>query len=106
MSLNIKNKNSSDRPSINEAPEGMTGPGYEHSSPIYANIRVAAGFLLMTLGTAAMYIGMVGLKPVALEFGITRSLGALPYALFMVVTELVGLYLVALLINLGLSYLY
>ena len=84
MSLNIKNKNSSVRPSINKAPEGMTGPGYEHSSPIYANIRVAAGFLLMTLGTAAMYIGMVGLKPVALEFGITRSLGALPYALFMV----------------------
>jgi MFS family permease len=84
MNLPVINKNKSSSLTIQKAKEGKSGPGFEHSSPIYANVRVVAGFLLMTLGTATMYIGMVGLKPVAMEFGITRSLGTLPYALFMI----------------------
>jgi len=69
---------------VKAAREGMTGPGVEHGSPTYAIVRLVAGLLLMTVGTASMYVGMVGLKPVAMEFGISRSLGSLPYTLFMV----------------------
>ena len=67
-----------------QAIEGATGPGLKHGSPTYAIIRMIAGLLLMTVGTASMYVGMVGLKPIALEFEASRSLGSVPYALFMV----------------------
>ena len=56
----------------------------EPATRIYPIIRLLASFLLMTVGTVAMYVGIVALKPIATEFGISRSIGSLPYALFMI----------------------
>ncbi len=50
----------------------------------YAIIRLIASLALMTVGSVAMYVGVVGLKPIAAEFGISRGIGSLPYALFMI----------------------
>ena len=75
------------------AREGMGGPGFEHGTPIYALVRITAGFLLMTIGTASMYVAMVGLKTVALEFDVGRSIASLPYSLFMVGYGLGGILL-------------
>ena len=50
---------------------------------IYPIIRLIAALLLMTMGGAAMYATIVVLKPVAAEFAVSRGVGSLPYALFM-----------------------
>ena len=47
---------------------------------IYPIIRLLASLGLMTIGMVAMYIGVVSLKPISTEFGITRGIGSLPYA--------------------------
>ena len=49
----------------------------------YVVVRLMASLGLMTVGTVGMYVGIVGLKPIAAEFGISRGGGSLPYALFM-----------------------
>ncbi len=49
----------------------------------YAIVRLFASLGLMTVGIVAMYVGVVALKPIADEFGISRGVGSLPYALFM-----------------------
>ena len=68
-------------------------PMTDHSPPpsdgaptagTYAIVRLMASLGLMTIGIVAMYVGVVGLKPIAAEFGISRGIGSLPYALFMV----------------------
>ncbi len=46
----------------------------------YAYVRLAASLTLMTIGTVGMYAVIVALKPIALEFGATRSAAALAYA--------------------------
>ena len=51
---------------------------------IYPIIRLFASLGLTTISIVAMYIGVVGLKPIATEFGITRGIGSLPYAFFMI----------------------
>jgi MFS family permease len=53
------------------------------STNTYAIVRLFASLGLMTVGTVGMYVGIVGLKPIAAEFGISRGVGSLPYALFM-----------------------
>ena len=50
----------------------------------YVVVRLLASLALMTVGTVGMYVGIVGLKPIAAEFGISRGVGSLPYALFMI----------------------
>jgi MFS family permease len=50
----------------------------------YAILRLMASLGLMTIGIVAMYVGVVGLKPISAEFDISRGIGSLPYALFMV----------------------
>ena len=60
-------------------------PSSENSGTrIYPIIRLSASLGLTTIGIVAMYIGVVGLKPIATEFGITRGIGSLPYAFFMI----------------------
>jgi MFS family permease len=58
--------------------------GAAPNASVYPIIRLFASLGLMTVGTVSMYIGIVGLKPIAAEFGISRGMGSLPYALFMV----------------------
>jgi MFS family permease len=53
------------------------------SGGVYPIIRLFASLGLMTVGSVGMYVGIVGLKPIAAEFGISRGVGSLPYALFM-----------------------
>jgi MFS family permease len=50
----------------------------------YAWARVAASLALLAVGSSGMYMVIVALKPVALEFGVSRSAASLPYALTMV----------------------
>ena len=54
------------------------------SAGSYAIIRLIASLSLMIVGSVAMYVGVVGLKPIAAEFNISRGIGSLPYALFMI----------------------
>jgi MFS family permease len=53
------------------------------SAGAYVAFRLIVSLVLMTVGTVGMYVGIVGLKPIAAEFGISRGVGSLPYALFM-----------------------
>ncbi|MBL6952140.1 MAG: MFS transporter [Alphaproteobacteria bacterium] len=50
----------------------------------YAYVRLAASLTLMTMGTVGMYAIVVALKPIALEFGASRSSASLAYAATMV----------------------
>ena len=59
-------------------PAAGTPPG-----GVYPIVRLFASLGLMTMGMVGMYVGVVGLKPIAAEFGISRGVGSLPYALFM-----------------------
>jgi len=50
----------------------------------YRLLRLIAALLFMTVGGSAMYGVIVTLKPVGLEFGVSRGLASLPYMWFMV----------------------
>lgn len=50
---------------------------------LYPLVRVAAALALLTSGGTAMYLAIVALKPVALEFGASRAAASLPYTVFM-----------------------
>ncbi|MDE0944833.1 MAG: MFS transporter [Alphaproteobacteria bacterium] len=52
--------------------------------PIYAYIRLAASLTVMTMGTVGMYAIVVALKPIAAEFGATRSDASMAYAVTMI----------------------
>ncbi|MBT6427425.1 MAG: MFS transporter [Rhodospirillaceae bacterium] len=52
--------------------------------PAYAYIRLAAALTLMTLGTVGMYAVVVALKPIATEFGTSRSSVSMAYAVTMI----------------------
>jgi len=52
--------------------------------PLYAYIRLAAALTLMTVGTIGMYAIVVALKPIAAEFGATRSDASIAYAVTMI----------------------
>ena len=49
----------------------------------YAYVRLAASLTLMTMGTVGMYAIVVALKPIALEFGASRSDASIAYAVTM-----------------------
>ncbi len=66
---------------MNDQAPPATGAAYPGGA--YVIIRLLASLGLMTVGTVGMYVGIVGLKPIAAEFGISRGVGSLPYALFM-----------------------
>jgi MFS family permease len=51
---------------------------------VYRTLRLVAAVLLMTVGGAAMYGVIVTLKPVGLEFEVSRGMASLPYMLFMI----------------------
>ncbi len=50
----------------------------------YRYLRLIAALVLMTVGSLGMYGAIVTLKPVGLEFGVSRGMASLPYMLFMV----------------------
>ena len=50
----------------------------------YAYVRLAASLILMTMGTVGMYAIVVALKPIAVEFGGTRSAASMAYAVTMI----------------------
>ncbi|MBT3334722.1 MAG: MFS transporter [Rhodospirillaceae bacterium] len=50
----------------------------------YAYIRLAASLTIMTFGTVGMYAIVVALKPIAAEFGSTRSDASIAYAVTMI----------------------
>jgi MFS family permease len=52
--------------------------------PLYAYLRLAAALTLMTVGTIGMYAIVVALKPIATEFGATRSAASVAYAVTMI----------------------
>lgn len=47
----------------------------------YAYVRLAAALALMTIGGAGMFVAVVILKPIAAEFGASRSQAAIAYTL-------------------------
>jgi MFS family permease len=51
---------------------------------VYPIVRLATALALLTSGVATMYIAIIGIKPIALEFGATRGAGSLTYTLLMV----------------------
>ena len=57
----------------------------------YAWLRLAVTLLLMTVGSAAMYVVAVVLPPVQAEFGVARADASLPYTAMMVGFGLGGL---------------
>jgi MFS family permease len=61
---------------------GPTQAGPARSN--YAVVRLFAALAFMTVAGAAMWGTVVALKPVALEFGLSRGHASLPYTLFMV----------------------
>ncbi|MDP7344497.1 MAG: MFS transporter [Alphaproteobacteria bacterium] len=61
----------------------MNDSSHRSSAGAYVAFRLIVSLVLMTVGTVGMYVGIVGLKPIAAEFGISRGVGSLPYALFM-----------------------
>lgn len=63
----------------------MTSENDEKNKPLggYRVVRLIAALLLMTVGGSAMYGVIVTLKPVGLEFGVSRGEASLPYMLFM-----------------------
>ena len=52
--------------------------------PIYAYVRLATSLIIMTIGTVGSYAIVVALKPVAIEFGATRSAASIAYAATMI----------------------
>jgi len=67
---------------MNDASPRLT----DSTAPVgaYVIVRLFVSLALMTVGTVGMYVGIVGLKPIAAEFGISRGVGSLTYALFMI----------------------
>jgi MFS family permease len=63
----------------------MTSEHSANRTPLggYRIVRLIAALLLMTVGGSAMYGVIVTLKPVGLEFGVSRGVASLPYMLFM-----------------------
>ncbi len=59
--------------------EPSTGP-----EPLYAYLRLAVSLVLMTTGSVGMYATVVVMKPIAAEFGSTRSAAAIAYAVTMI----------------------
>ena len=45
----------------------------------YAILRLVASLLLLTIGSSGMYASIVVLKPIIVEFGLSRSAASLPY---------------------------
>ncbi|HJM92377.1 MAG: MFS transporter [Alphaproteobacteria bacterium] len=66
------------------AVDAPTASGAAEREPLYAYIRLAAALTLMTVGTVGMYGIVVALKPVAAEFGATRSDASIAYAVTMI----------------------
>ncbi len=65
----------------------MTSPDLSASGPragVYPVLRLIAALLLMTVSGSAMYAAIVSLKPVGLEFGVSRGTASIPYMLFMI----------------------
>ncbi len=52
--------------------------------PAYAYVRLVTSLTLMTVGTVGMYAIVVALKPIAAEFGVTRSSVSIAYAVTMI----------------------
>lgn len=52
--------------------------------PAHAYVRLAASLALMTIGTVGMYAIVVALKPIAAEFGVSRSAVSIAYAATMI----------------------
>ena len=52
--------------------------------PRHAYVRLAAALTLITIGTVGMYAVVVALRPIALEFGVSRSAASLAYAATMI----------------------
>jgi MFS family permease len=65
----------------------VTSPNHLASGPragAYPILRLIAALLLMTVSGSAMYGVIVTLKPIGLEFGVSRGAASLPYMLFMI----------------------
>ena len=64
----------------------MSAENPDSGAPVgpYRYLRVLAAFLLMTVGGLGMYGVIETLKPVGLEFGVSRGMASLPYMLFMI----------------------
>ena len=52
--------------------------------PGHAYVRLAAALTLMTIGTVGMYAIVVALRPIAMEFGASRSAVSIAYAVTMI----------------------
>ena len=52
--------------------------------PGHAYVRLAAALTLMTIGTVGMYAIVVALRPIAMEFGVSRSAVSIAYAVTMI----------------------
>ena len=50
---------------------------------VYPILRLIAALLLMTVGGSAMFSVIVVLKPVGLEFGVSRGIASFPYMFYM-----------------------
>ena len=67
----------------------------DHTTPaaapsLYPVARLIVALLIVTVGGAAMYAVIVALKPVALEFGVSRGVGSIPYMMFMAISGIGG----------------
>ena len=67
----------------------------DHTTPaaapsLYPVARLVVALLIVTVGGAAMYAVIVALKPVALEFGVSRGVGSIPYMMFMAISGIGG----------------
>lgn len=51
---------------------------------VYPVIRLLAAMALLASGGASMYLAIIALKPIALEFSVSRASGSLPYTAHMV----------------------
>ena len=51
--------------------------------PIYPVIRMLTALALLTSGGAIMYVTIVGIKPIAVDFGATRGASSLTYTFLM-----------------------
>ena len=60
----------------------MTTPNNDIESS-YAWARLATSFALITIGTAGMYVVIVAMPVIEMEFGATRSQASIPYSMVM-----------------------
>ncbi len=67
-----------------EATTAKGAAGVAAREPAYAYVRLAAALTLMTIGTVGMYGIVVALKPIAVEFGVSRSAVSTAYAVTMI----------------------